>query len=415
MAYATVRSGSRGDDVRQLQQLLNQRGYGLDVDGIFGTKTQSAVRDWQRRSGLTVDGIVGKNTWGSLTGGTLWTGSGSSGGGTSGNMISGGQYAGLSGVSGTTSAGLRELGNGYTPSQSVQQAKDYLQQIQSSAPEPYESKYDAQLQEIYNKIMNREPFAYDLNGDALYHQYAELYRQQGKQAMADTMGQAAALTGGYGNSYAATAGNQAYQSYMQALASRVPELHQMALDRYNAEGAEMMNQYSLTRDMDEAEYGRYRDSVGDWMNERQYAQSAYESERKMDYGTYADRLQYLMAMAQLENQDYWTGLEWAQAGSRSGGGGSSGRSGSGGSGGDGGDETVKLKGTKGTVTLKGTNGTRKFIASVLGNNEWKIRSARNSSYGETYSDYIESVLRRWSRQGRLTEAETLYLMDYYNL
>ena len=76
---------------------------------------------------------------------------------------------------------------------------------------------------------------------------------------------------------------------------------------------------------------------------------------------------------------------------------------------------MKLKGTKGTVTLKGTNGTRKFIASVLGNNEWKIRSARNSSYGKTYSDYIESVLRRWSRQGRLTEAETLYLMDYYNL
>ena len=66
MAYATVRSGSRGDDVRQLQQLLNQRGYGLDVDGIFGSRTQSAVRDWQQRSGLTVDGIVGKNTWGSL-------------------------------------------------------------------------------------------------------------------------------------------------------------------------------------------------------------------------------------------------------------------------------------------------------------------------------------------------------------
>ena len=43
MAYATVRSGSRGDDVRQLQQLLNQRGYGLDVDGIFGTHTPSAA------------------------------------------------------------------------------------------------------------------------------------------------------------------------------------------------------------------------------------------------------------------------------------------------------------------------------------------------------------------------------------
>ena len=53
-----------------------------------------------------------------------------------------------------------------------------------------------------DKYLNREKFQYDVNEDALYHQYKDLYTMQGQQAMVDTMGQAATLTGGYGNSYA---------------------------------------------------------------------------------------------------------------------------------------------------------------------------------------------------------------------
>ena len=62
MAYTTIREGSRGEDVKRLQTLLNNEGYSLDVDGIFGEKTQSAVRQYQRNQGLDVDGIVGANT-----------------------------------------------------------------------------------------------------------------------------------------------------------------------------------------------------------------------------------------------------------------------------------------------------------------------------------------------------------------
>ena len=59
--------------------------------------------------------------------------------------------------------------------------------------------YGQSVKDALYKINNREKFAYDLNGDALYQQYKDRYTQMGKQAMRDTMGQAAALTGGYGN------------------------------------------------------------------------------------------------------------------------------------------------------------------------------------------------------------------------
>ena len=64
--YPTIRNGSRGNFVRILQYLLNWYGANLSVDGVFGGGTQVAVQQFQRENGLTVDGIVGKNTWNKL-------------------------------------------------------------------------------------------------------------------------------------------------------------------------------------------------------------------------------------------------------------------------------------------------------------------------------------------------------------
>ena len=66
MARAQIQYGSQGNDVLELQKLLNQNGYSLDEDGIFGANTQKAVKEYQQKNGLDVDGIVGVNTWGSL-------------------------------------------------------------------------------------------------------------------------------------------------------------------------------------------------------------------------------------------------------------------------------------------------------------------------------------------------------------
>ncbi len=58
----TLRSGIRGNDVRELQSLLNGHGAGLQVDGDFGAGTEAAVRRFQQDNGLTVDGVVGPGT-----------------------------------------------------------------------------------------------------------------------------------------------------------------------------------------------------------------------------------------------------------------------------------------------------------------------------------------------------------------
>ncbi len=57
-----LKNGSRGQAVKELQQLLAQHGYNLAVDGIFGSNTETLVKDFQKKVGLTADGLVGNMT-----------------------------------------------------------------------------------------------------------------------------------------------------------------------------------------------------------------------------------------------------------------------------------------------------------------------------------------------------------------
>ena len=162
--------------------------------------------------------------------------------------------------------------------------------------------YGQGMNDALDRVLNREKFSYDLNSDAIYNQYKNQYINLGKLAMQDTMGQAAALTGGYGNSYAATAGNQAYQGYLQQLNKVVPDLYQMALNQYNAEGDNLMNQYSMLANQYNTEYGEYRDKVSDWNTQRDYLTGLYNDERTYDYGIYSDNRDFSYT-------DYWNNLQ----------------------------------------------------------------------------------------------------------
>lgn len=65
-AIPTLRKGSRGALVTQLQNKLRAKGYNVSADGDFGPKTEAAVKAFQRAKGLRVDGVVGPNTWAKL-------------------------------------------------------------------------------------------------------------------------------------------------------------------------------------------------------------------------------------------------------------------------------------------------------------------------------------------------------------
>ena len=63
----TIAPGATGDAVRRLQRALRRTpDLGLSVDGVFGPKTETAVKGFQQGAGLVVDGIVGPLTWGAL-------------------------------------------------------------------------------------------------------------------------------------------------------------------------------------------------------------------------------------------------------------------------------------------------------------------------------------------------------------
>lgn len=187
----------------------------------------------------------------------------------------------------------------------MNKAKQYLEQVSAGKPGDYNSNYKEQLSGLYDQIMNRPKFTYDLNGDMLYQQYKDQYQTAGKQAMQDTMGQAAALTGGYGSSYAATAGSQAYQGYLQKLNSIIPNLYDRAYSAYQDQGTALQNQYALAQNADALDYSRYQDRLNQWNADRSFAQNAYDSEYSRDYAGYQDAVnqyQYDTSMAWQQQQ-----------------------------------------------------------------------------------------------------------------
>lgn len=168
---------------------------------------------------------------------------------------------------------------GYDPggNQAYQEALRRMQETEQTRPE-YQDSYSQQLKDLYDKIMGREKFQYDAANDPLYQQYRQMYVQQGRQAMMDTMGQAAGLTGGYGSTYSQAAGQQQYDTYLQKLNEVVPELYAQARQAYNDEGDRMLQQYQLTGDLRDDEYSRYQDRLSNWWKDLSYQADRADTE-----------------------------------------------------------------------------------------------------------------------------------------
>lgn len=230
----------------------------------------------------------------------------------------------MSGVSDYTRSKLNGLESGYTPSGSAQAAQAYLEQVKASKPGAYQSRWDDELTSLYDQIRNRKKFSYDMGTDPLYQQYREQYQRLGRLAMQDTMGQAAALTGGYGSTYGEQVGQQAYNAYLQNLNDIVPQLQQQAYQRYQDEGADLYNQYSLVKGREDTDYGRYRDTVSDYYSDLSDARSAYNSERSLDQSQWATMLDYWAQKANNENAAYLQALAAEQAAAKKSGGGGGG-------------------------------------------------------------------------------------------
>ena len=156
-------------------------------------------------------------------------------------------------------------------------AKTDYRQILGAQPGAYQGMYQQPLNQTLNNLLNQKEFAYDVNTDALYQQIKDNYVRQGRQAMMDTQGAAAALTGGYGNSYGALAGQQAYQESLGNLSAQIPELYQLAYNRYLGNENSQRQNLAALQGLDESEYQRYQYDTQQYEQRFQDAYAKYKA------------------------------------------------------------------------------------------------------------------------------------------
>lgn len=126
--------------------------------------------------------------------------------------------------------------------------------------------YQNQADAIYKKIQETPDFKYDFNEDAVFKALREQYMKDGKLAAENVAGQAAALSGGYGNSYGTTAAGQAYMGAIDDLYDVIPELEAAAYGRYQDKKTDALNNWQILQDRADKERAYASD-------ERAYADS----------------------------------------------------------------------------------------------------------------------------------------------
>lgn len=218
---------------------------------------------------------------------------------------------------------MQAIGTPFQASKEYVEAMNYtnqlLQQL-STGRTSYSDRFDSML----DAINNRDKFQYDMNTDTLFQQSLASAMASGQQAMQDTIGQASALTGGYGSSYATSAGNQQYNAFIQDAYANLPQYYNMALEAYYAEGDEMYKQLNALGEADAKEYDR---NLQAWNANFSNAQQMYQNE----YTTWSDGIKNAIQQAGLQldengqmynnlfnyigllNDDYWKGTQFDES------------------------------------------------------------------------------------------------------
>lgn len=201
--------------------------------------------------------------------------------------------------------------------ESKQAREEYIEDFEYDEEKPtYDSSWTPAMQEMLNKILNREDFSYDALSDPLYQQYSAQYQREGNRAMRNTLAEAAASAGGM-NSYAITAAQQANDYYNSQLSDKIPELYQLAYQMYLQDKESMVEDFGLLQSMDNTQYNRYRDTMQDYYNDKNFAYGLYADavqqgnwQQNFDYNTAVTDRNYYYNSAQDAINNDWKNKEW---------------------------------------------------------------------------------------------------------
>lgn len=326
----------------------------------------------------------------------------------------------------------------------VQTAQDRLNALYRNNNLSQQFNYSKQsdYNNALNAISNRKAFQYDLSDDTLFQQAKEQYQQMGKTAMSDTIGQASAMTGGYGNSYATTAGAQAYNAYLQDLNNSIGDYYAMALSAYNNEtdrlngvynvlatdrsneANEWSNNWNVYNQLYSQYYNQYSDMLNKDMtawqqkgsnlyNAANLATSQYSTASSNDIDVWNSQEQLRAEQAsQLETERANRAEEAYRNASL--------------------EETIRankaneaynekeleLKSTESSaskVQAESTAKTSKLIEKIDREIQYSRYRTFNGDYEATKAVKAKSIIEEATDNGSLTDGEALYLIQYYNL
>lgn len=140
----------------------------------------------------------------------------------------------------------------------------------------FNSAANEQANAMLKLLENREPYSYDASKDPAAQSYRKAYAREGRRAAEDTMGTAAAMTGGVASSAAVSAAAQAGNYYAAQSADKIAELEELAYGRYQDEGDRMRSMWSMYRDQADTEYNK-------WLTERNLATEQEQAEYDRKY------------------------------------------------------------------------------------------------------------------------------------
>lgn len=162
-----------------------------------------------------------------------------------------------------------------------QQYQDALDRIGSfgefsygTAP-AYGNRYQEQQKALLDSIINREDFSWSKDQDPLWPAYKKEYLREGERAAENTLGQAAAASGGRPSTAAVTAASQAGDYYAAKMNDMIPTLYQQAYDRYLNEYQMKLSDLGAVNGQEQLDYQRYLDQLGQFNTDRGFAYQKY--------------------------------------------------------------------------------------------------------------------------------------------
>lgn len=168
----------------------------------------------------------------------------------------------------------------------------------------YNNRYDAQIQDLLNQVVNQEEFGYNPETDQLYSQYKKQYAREGQRATQDALGAAAAASGGIPSSYAVSAATQAGDYYASQMTDKIPELYQLAYNKYLSDYNMKLSDLGAVQGAEQSDYDKFLNELQQYNTNRTFDYNAWLDE----YNMINNNLQTASGLEQLEYTKYLNDL-----------------------------------------------------------------------------------------------------------